>query len=108
MTGPGKNKVLLVVTLVMAAIVLAAGSYGEMSRKPAAPESPGVDQRAATERVYDLPSGRVTVLEVPVNGLKRATERQTCFVWRSNDGVERGFQCPNDRSSYTLDPPTDK
>ena len=48
--------------------------------------------------------GRVTVVEVPVGGLKHATEYQTCFVYQS--GSHSGFQCPNDRRSYTLDPPT--
>jgi hypothetical protein len=59
----------------------------------------------ATEKLYQMPSGVLLVLEIPVNGLRMATERQTCFVWRDSTYQSASLQCPNDRNSYTLDPP---
>ena len=61
--------------------------------KPMAP-------KAAT---YDLPNGSITVLEVPVSGMQRTTEYQTCFVLRDTNGSQ--MQCPNDRRGFTIDPP---
>lgn len=58
---------------------------------------------APTHVTYQISDGSMTVLEVPVSSLGRTTESQTCFLWRDASGSS--LQCPNDRRSYTIDPP---
>ena len=53
---------------------------------------------------HPLPMGQLTVIQVPVGRLRHATERQSCFLWRE-PGIA-SLQCPNDRSSYQIDPPS--
>ena len=62
-------------------------------------------QSSVVEETYPTRHGNVVVMDIPVKGVGRATERQTCFLWQPNAGGTQSFQCPNDRSTYSVDPP---
>lgn len=76
-------------------------------QKPPAPPSPrATPEIAATARsvTHSLPMGDMTVLSIPITGSGRLVEYQTCFLWRENN-MPPALQCPNDRASYSVDPP---
>ncbi len=90
----------------LALLLISALLLGCDSREAQAPvRAAALTHGKASYVTHDIDGvGRVTVVEVPVGGLKHATEYQTCFIYTA--GPAFGFECPNDRRSYTLDPPT--
>lgn len=62
-------------------------------------------QAIPASQAHAYPEGSLTVLSVPVNSNSKYTEHQTCFVWRDKEFKTASLQCPNDRQSYSIDPP---
>lgn len=62
-------------------------------------------QAMPSSQAHTYPAGDLTVLSVPVNRNSKYTEHQTCFLWRDKEFKTASMQCPNDRQSYSLDPP---
>jgi hypothetical protein len=72
-------------------------------RMPITREGPPAE---ATSKSYSLPTGTLTVIEVPVMELgRRATAFQTCYLYRDSTIASTALQCPSDRTSYVLNPP---
>jgi hypothetical protein len=68
------------------------------------PRSPATAE--ISHKTHSLPSGTLTVVQIPVFALGSiGTEFQTCFLYRDNSLPSIAMQCPNDRSSYSIDPP---
>ena len=67
------------------------------------PDVPAVNGEASS-REYKFDSGSMLVVDVPIPGVTRASERQTCYVWRNTAGYP-SMSCPNDSRTVTLDPP---
>lgn len=86
---------------------LAAALIGCADRdKPAkTPESSPKAPLSVVQTTHDIERGQLVVMEVPITGAKRITEHQTCFLWRDSEYKTASLQCPNDRASYTVDPP---
>ncbi len=61
--------------------------------------------KPAGESWIQMSGGQMGVVDIPVTSIKGMTERQTCFVWRDTEYKSTSMQCPNDRASYSPDPP---
>ncbi len=66
---------------------------------------PPKERLDVAEKTHNMAHGQLVVIEVPIAGVKRITEHQTCFLWRDSEFKTASLQCPNDRASYTVDPP---
>jgi hypothetical protein len=67
------------------------------------PDTPSVQSEASSRR-HSLPEGDMIVIDVPIPGVTRASEKQTCYVWRPTNGAD-SLSCPNDSRTITIDPP---
>lgn len=54
---------------------------------------------------HPLEGGELHVINIPVSTSGKHTEHQTCFIWRDQEFKTASLQCPNDRQSYSLEPP---
>lgn len=56
-------------------------------------------------KTIEVAGGEITTVHVPVKSMGSVQETQTCFVWRDRVTQSSTMQCPNDRQSYSIDPP---
>jgi hypothetical protein len=90
----------------MRALALALALAGCQPAPPAkAPEPAAKVRLDVVQTTHNIERGELVVMEVPITGSKRITEHQTCFLWRDSEFKTASLQCPNDRASYTVDPP---
>lgn len=87
------------------ALALALAGCGGSNKPAKPPESPPKAQLGVVQTTHNTGGGQLVVIEVPITGAKRITEHQTCFLWRDSEYKTASLQCPNDRASYTVDPP---
>lgn len=64
-----------------------------------------LSDKSVASKTHDLKDGELIVMQVPVTQLDRVTEHQTCYLWRDKATGSTSLQCPNDRQSYSVDPP---
>lgn len=64
-----------------------------------------LSDKAVTSKKHALEDGEITVMQVPVTQMDKVTEHQTCYLWRDKETKNVSLQCPNDRQSYSIDPP---
>lgn len=77
---------------------------GALLTRAHAPEAQAAQLSMPAVKEHRFEDGKMLVIQVPVTSLKNATEHQTCFVWRGA-GAD-SLSCPNDRQTYSVDPPT--
>jgi hypothetical protein len=90
--------------LLLCVVVAITGCSDPAPTTKATPQPPKKRLDVA-ETTHNMARGELVVIEVPVAGVKRITEHQTCFLWRDSEFKTASLQCPNDRASYTVDPP---
>lgn len=91
------------IVALVAVLILAIPAVGlwSSSQPPAQASQPA----QASAKSYQFEDGKMLVIQVPVMALTKATEFQTCFVWQSGRSQRDSLSCPNDRSTYSVDPP---
>jgi hypothetical protein len=86
--------------LILVALLAGCGAKESTSVKPDIPVAKG----EPITRTYQVNGSEMVVVDVPVPGVTRANERQTCYIWRDK-AMTSSMQCPSDSKTVTLDPP---
>ena len=95
------NNVILIGSVAVFAILgSAAAVFVEHKPQTSKPVAVIKDPVSTT---YAMDKGALTVIEIPLPGSGRLSERQTCFLWRDDGYRTASMQCPNDKSSFSVD-----
>ena len=94
----------LLAVFLIAPLLASCAPPAQPSRREVAAKTPAAMAVPATSR-HPLEGGELHVINVPVSARGRHTEHQTCFIWRDQEFKTASLQCPNDRQSYSLEPP---